>query len=272
MRTRAMIAFVAACLTPSLAWAPPVLAAPDDAPEDEPVTRAIALGRQGKEAFDAQRFEEAREAFDAAEAITHSPVFLLYRGRAELALGQLKAARASFEQVAEERLGEDATPQWRDAVGEARDELEALEERLPKVVTPAPEVAAPAPLAPVAPQPVVPLAQPVPLEDEVDWAIPGYSLLGAGGAALVVGGILGGLALGAAADAREACGRDGICDGDTSKRDHSERLAHASTATLVMGGVASLLGGVFLVIPLVTPEDHGELSLTLDPTGFRGRF
>lgn len=94
---------------------------------------AIARGREAKEAFDAGRYEDARRGFEAADAEAHSPVFVLYRARSERALGQWLKARASFQRVAEEGLGEDAPEQWLDATRQADEEYRLLDAQIPRI-------------------------------------------------------------------------------------------------------------------------------------------
>ncbi|MEM6790760.1 MAG: hypothetical protein AAF928_13905 [Myxococcota bacterium] len=128
MRSAGMLLLVAATAT-----AGPTRAEEASAHGDTATERAIAAGRAGKSAFDAGRFEEAREHFAAADAQAHSPVFVLYRGRSERALGQWRAARRSFLAVAAEQLDGSAPAPWREAVVAAQADLARIEAQIPQV-------------------------------------------------------------------------------------------------------------------------------------------
>lgn len=311
----------------------PVWAEPKREPSDEAAVEAVARGREAKEAFDAGRFEEALDGFSAAEARAHSPVFVLYRARCQRALGRWRDGIATLRVLAAEVVADDAPPQWHAAVARAREELERLEARIPRVTVrlerargdeririddrpyggeavaldpgshevvvtrdgeivarlpfeategvqralvvslrepPRPPAEPPMPPGPVAPDPPgVTSSGGEPRR--ASSSLGGYTALGLGGAWLVAGAVAGGLALDRAATARELCGADGICDGDRSERDASERLADASTGMLVLGGLSVVVGIILVTIPLTSSEDVG---LGLGPGALRlqGRF
>lgn len=132
----------------------------------------------------------------------------------------------------------------------------------PKPVRPPP----PTPkLVPAAPAPSTPRPEEPPAQ-----VVAGYVLLGVGGLGLVTGAITGGLALERAATARE-CGLDGRCDGDTSVRELSERLAHTSTAAFAVAGASTLASIILLTLP-VSDDEAVSLSVGLGTLAFTARY
>lgn len=100
-------------------------------PETE---RAIALGREANEHYEANDYAGALERFEVADRMAHSVVFVLYMARCERNLGHLVAARALFERVASEALPDDATEPMHRATRDAKSELAALAPRIPAIV------------------------------------------------------------------------------------------------------------------------------------------
>lgn len=95
--------------------------------------KALALGHEGLTAFEQGKWQEALDRFSAAEALTHSPVFLLYAGRSLRNLGRLREAEARLDRVAGEALPADSPVAWQQAQRDARAELSALGERIPRL-------------------------------------------------------------------------------------------------------------------------------------------
>jgi hypothetical protein len=123
------------------------------------------------------------------------------------------------------------------------------------------------------PGPVGPGDPPPPKEQPTTEGsiVPGVVLLSVGGAALIAGGILGGVALSIDSDITDNCTAAGCTDGRTadelkSDQDTSLALAHASTGTLIGGGVLAAVG---VVLVIVRPGG-GEAApaVSAGPTGF----
>ncbi|GMV16665.1 MAG: hypothetical protein AMXMBFR56_48890 [Polyangiaceae bacterium] len=110
-------------LVSSLAWATPA--------ETE---QALAAGHAALARYKEGKWQEALAKFREADRLAHSPVFTLLSARCELELGQLLAARATFQRVAEESLPHDAPAAWHSAVADAKRELGELEGRIPRLV------------------------------------------------------------------------------------------------------------------------------------------
>ncbi|NUO47345.1 MAG: hypothetical protein HOV80_00665 [Polyangiaceae bacterium] len=102
--------------------------------------------------------------------------------------------------------------------------------------------------------------------------VPGVVLIAIGGASLIAGGVLGGLALAMDGDITESCTASGCTDGRTaddlkSDQDTSLAMAHASTGTLIGGGVLAAVG-VVLVIVRPGGSDTAP-KVTVGPAGAR---
>jgi hypothetical protein len=95
--------------------------------------QALEMARDALGLFAQQRWVEARDRFAQAEALVHSPVFVLYMARSERQLQRLLAARAYYEQLQRERLPADAPEPWRSAQGEGASELAALLPTIPSL-------------------------------------------------------------------------------------------------------------------------------------------
>ena len=101
-----------------------------------------------------------------------------------------------------------------------------------------------------------------------------------GGASLIAGAVTGGLSLSQASDVREQCDGNRCPPEVDDKLNSSQTLAHVSTATLVVGGVALALGITALTIAITTSTDEDEedpsdeIEVTVGPTnvGLTFRF
>ncbi len=94
---------------------------------------AIELGHQAIELFRERRFQEAFEQFERAEALMHSPVFVLYMAKSQVELGQWLSARELFAKVAGEAPAPEAPEVWRETVRNAGSELASLSAQIPSV-------------------------------------------------------------------------------------------------------------------------------------------
>jgi hypothetical protein len=106
------------------AWAQPDLDA-----------RAAArpFAEKGYAAFEGGRYAEAIEMFGEAEEHYHAPTHVLFIARAQVALGKLAAAHASYRRVVEEALPDYAPVPFHQARDEARAELARLTPRVPSL-------------------------------------------------------------------------------------------------------------------------------------------
>ncbi|MRG96173.1 tetratricopeptide repeat protein [Polyangium spumosum] len=133
------------------------------------------------------------------------------------------------------------------ATQEAKDEVQPLPKEL-----------APKPAQPVEPR--EPGMHP--------WKIGGIAAMGLGGAGIVAGSVLGGLAMGAkgevdaACDARYACGVEGM---KTVERFWA--LGNASTATFIVGGVVLATGVTLFVL---APKANAQKDATVRVRGLAG--
>ncbi len=137
---------------------------------------------------------------------------------------------------------------------------------------------APAPTMVVAPPPVV---TPPPPPAPTPWRAVGFTLVGTGGASVIVASILGGLAIGKASTVHHDCPSSPCSDqAAVSENQTAGTFADASTGLFVAGG-ALAAGG--LAILLFAPRHSEEAptraaGLTVQPTvapgylGLSGRF
>jgi hypothetical protein len=88
---------------------------------------ARAAASQGEDAFNAKHWAEAVDLFTRAESLVHSPLHLLFRARALVQLGQLVAARETYQDITHDQSSSSTLAKAQEA---ARLELSALEPRL----------------------------------------------------------------------------------------------------------------------------------------------
>jgi hypothetical protein len=98
------------------------------------IERARTLGRQGIEAFQEKRWDEAYSKLAEAEEIHHAPTLVVFMARAKRGAGELTRARELYMSVVSEELPSDATQPIRDAHSNAARELQALNERIPSLL------------------------------------------------------------------------------------------------------------------------------------------
>ena len=108
--------------------------------------------------------------------------------------------------------------------------------------------------------------------------LPGALVLGAGAASLIAGAVTGGLALSGKSDLEASCLNGRCPESSREILDDATRLATASTATFIIGGVLAA-GGVTLLIlrPGGSSGDEApKAALYVDASpswlGLRGRF
>jgi len=97
---------------------------------DEEKAAARELAKQGAEAFTAGKHAEALDLMSRAEALVHAPPHLLYIARAQAALGKVVAARETYLKVTREELAANAPRAFKDAQGQAKEEMAAIEPKI----------------------------------------------------------------------------------------------------------------------------------------------
>jgi hypothetical protein len=95
---------------------------------------AVDRGNEGVALYEAGRWDEALARFAEAEALFHSPVFVLYTARTLRNAGRLRDARESYRRLVAEPIAPDAPAPWHQAQTDARGELTALEASIPSVI------------------------------------------------------------------------------------------------------------------------------------------
>ena len=263
--------------------------------------------------FKEDRWAAAYDKFSEAETVAHSPVFLLYMARCKRQLGELKAARALYVRVIEDRPPDGAPESWKNAQNEASKELVDLFPRLRIAVRGGPaevkldgrtltteELAQPIEVEPgehrvearrgrgkpvvqqvrlargasidvVLELPETPSPEPrtrteTPEEPSEGSLAPGIVMLAFAGAAGIAGIVTGAIALDTAQGVVDRCvGDDCTGSGNSaeaaalqSDRDRAYNMAHASTASLVVAGVAAAVGITLLIL---RPGGGSEVSI-----------
>jgi tetratricopeptide (TPR) repeat protein len=100
-------------------------------PEDRATARQLAT--EGIELYRAEKYEEALDHLERAEALYEAPVHLLYIARAQKALGRWVAAAETYRKLLRTELTADSPAPFSRAVEEGRAEFERLEGRIPRL-------------------------------------------------------------------------------------------------------------------------------------------
>lgn len=103
------------------------------AQSEEERAGARVAATEGYKAFFDQRWADALDLFTRAESLVHAPPHLLYIARARDKLGQLVAAREAYMRVVKENVDPSAPKAFHDAQESAKQELPAIEARIPSV-------------------------------------------------------------------------------------------------------------------------------------------
>ncbi len=85
----------------------------------------------------------------------------------------------------------------------------------------------------------------------------GWTAIGVGGAALILGGVMGGLAMGKHSDLTDACPNDACPPSEQDNLDAFHTFGTVSTVGFIVGGVLAA-GGVVLL--LTAPSDDGDAA------------
>lgn len=103
-------------------------------------------------------------------------------------------------------------------------------------------------------------------DDGVDpFVLSGGVLLGVGATAAIVGGVIGGLVIGDANEARQVCGDDQTCDPSPTQQEAKELAESAkgralAADVLVIGGSLIAVGGAALLIVGLLSEDEASTT------------
>lgn len=109
------------------------LAQPKKAELEAAKKEAIAIADKGVEAFRGEKYQDAIDAFSKADQRFHVPKFVLYVARAQVKLGKLLEAKATYQGIVDEKLPPYAPDEFFAAQTDAKKELVELENRIPSV-------------------------------------------------------------------------------------------------------------------------------------------
>lgn len=306
---------VALGIAAAIAWSPSAHARDEPSEVDKDAARTLV--QQGDDLMKRKNYEQALVAYRRADDIMGVPTTSIEVGRVSLMLGKLVSAREAYEKAASypQEVGE--PPPFTKAREEARRQLERVSPKIPRVTVMVEgvkdgvtatatlddrEVALdeeilvdPGPHAVRAEADGYVTATEDILLEEYDlkditlrleeapmtlWPMVyvGYGIAGTG---VLVGAITGALSLRDAQTVKDACdGNPDTCP-DGIPIDRSRTLAHVSTASFVVAGVAAGVGTVGLVLSLSAEgggsdgEDEGvEAMVDVGPSyaGLRLRF
>jgi hypothetical protein len=116
-----------------LAGAAPALAQPSKSELEAAKKEAVAIADKAVDAFRAEKYQAAIDGFRKADAKFHVPKFLLYVARAQVKLGKLLDARATYRSILDEKLPAYAPAEFFTAQADAKKEAAALEPKIPTV-------------------------------------------------------------------------------------------------------------------------------------------
>ncbi len=107
-------------------------------------------------------------------------------------------------------------------------------------------------------------------------AVIGYTLVGLGGASIVVGAVLGGIALGTKSDADELCAErgefTGFCSEEGASLMKSARTEGVAATATFIGGFAVVVSGLALAFSALGSEDAVEVGVGPGSVMLRGRW
>lgn len=121
--------FAAAFLALALVQSP---AAADVSDVDRATARTLTL--EGYEALDRKDYATAADRFARADALYHVPTVALGLAHAQVGLGKLVGALATYSRIVREGVPPNAPPAFVKAVEDSRREIEALMQRIPSVI------------------------------------------------------------------------------------------------------------------------------------------
>jgi hypothetical protein len=95
---------------------------------------ARTLAGQGYDAFEARDYQRTLDLFRQAEARYHAPPHLLYIARAQIKLGKLLDAEATYQRIVDEKLAPDAPAPFKEAQATARAEIAGAHAVVPVLI------------------------------------------------------------------------------------------------------------------------------------------
>lgn len=239
--------------------------------------RAVTLGHEGLAAYNKGNWAEARAKFGEAEALSHSPVFLLYMARSARNAGDLKAALLDYQKVVAEVVGASTPAPWSNAIASAKQELPEVEKKLAAETAAQPATTATAAVpstSATASPPVMPTtsatagpvntgvstaSSPTGAPSTLPTSAPsgGVSPWVPGIIGLTVGALAAGVGVGAFVDAKGKA--DAVlknCDpnsnncspNDAEKAQNAKDMANVATGALVFAAAFAAAGVVLLIV------------------------
>jgi tetratricopeptide (TPR) repeat protein len=235
---------VCVALSTSLAIAPCVRAAGPGA--DEATEDPDELSSQAVERFNAKDYDGAVALFERAHAIDPQPNYLFNIGRVYEEKGDLEKAVEYYQRFLGQsgvdlESRQSATERLR-ILREALRQMRADEEGASPAPTPTDDGRG---------DPATETTTPTDTDPSDDGRkrklrIAGYSLLGVGGVALIVGGVVGGIALGTSNDADDA----EFVDDKLDARSRAKTQANVADGLFISGGVIAAVGLVLVLSTL----------------------
>jgi tetratricopeptide (TPR) repeat protein len=232
--------------------------------------QAKALFELGTQRYEEARYAEAIEAFEEAYRLSERPALLYNLANANERMGNVKAAIRHLEQYKPNAPADEQQTIDR--------RLANLRERLP-TETPQPAIepslvpqpaTTPGPAPASAPAPGPDQGAAAGDEDGSGLVLAGGVLLGIGSAALVVGGILGGLTLSERSTAEDNCS-GGFCTQEgLDAADREENLALGTDLAIGLGGATAVTGLIMLIIGATDDGSGGDVATMVVPTPLRG--
>jgi hypothetical protein len=156
-------ALVTVSVTGAAQPAPKAPSTATPAPTGSDGDRAVALGRKGIAAFQDGKWLEAYARFSEANALSPSPVFVLYMGRSLRNAGRLIEARAKLRAMVDKPIAAGAPSSWHQAQTDARAEVQQLDANIPTVLVLVNGAGASAPVLTLDDTPA-PVGRPVPVD------------------------------------------------------------------------------------------------------------
>lgn len=231
-------ALLLALAAPVLSGIPSASAKPAASPPDmEAQQRGQILFEQSEGAYREGRFEQAIALLKEAYRLTPDPVVFYNLARAYEAKGDLGEAAAAFDRYLADakdipdRAAIERKSATLKALAREREDLKRQQQAPPpKQVEPAPQATTGGP-------------SPVP------WIV-----AGAGGAAIIAGGVVGALALARNDDAEAAASQQETAE----LRSSAETMALASTVTMAVGGAVVAAGAIWGIVDVVGSSKRSD--------------
>jgi hypothetical protein len=269
---------------------------------------AIAHAEEGERAFADGDFAVAYEAFQKANQMLSAPTVVVRMADCKRELGELVKARDLYRWAEAWQLPDPAPPPWVAATARAEEERTKIEPRLGTLRVVVEGTNQPVTVwvdgtivdaAALVEMPIDPGNHEVVAEGAgrsetgtiavaegqfesvvlnlspggpPELNTPALITMGAGGGALIIAIATGVASMVSVSDLQERCQPDGRCPlADKNQADHAQRLADASTATFIVGGLALATGIGLLWLPL---DDDGASALRVDvlPGGAQATF